>query len=304
MKANVPATFARSETRTLSQTLASDVQQKRLASIFKDPALVARFTSTLIGTVAENEKLAECTHESLIAAALKGVGLGLDLSLGQFSIVPYGDKAQYQPSYKGYAQLAMRSGEYTDIDVMDVREGEYRGKNPKTGKPLFEFIEDDEQREAKPIVGYYAYFELKDGFFRSVYWSRDKILKHADRYSKAFNLEEYNRLVAEGKDKPKFLGNTKSPWYDTDGNQQTMCKKTVLKQLLNSGFAPLSVEMKKIIASDEENEQNSWSSSEVLPIISIDNTTGEVVDTPPAAEIPAETAAPKTKGGQDSFFED
>ncbi|WP_456362467.1 recombinase RecT [Dysosmobacter welbionis] len=100
-------------------------------------------------------------------------------------MVPYKDKkrgtvAQFQLGYKGYIQLAERSGQYLDIDAFPVVEGEYRGRDRFTRRPILEFLEDDGDRESRPVVGYYAYFELNNGFRKVLYWSKDKMLAHVE----------------------------------------------------------------------------------------------------------------------------
>ena len=82
--------------------------------------------------------------------------------------------------------MAIRSGQYKDIDVIEVREGEYLGRNKITGKHQFEFIEDEVERENKPIIGYMAYFEYLNGFYKNLYWSKEKMQKHALEYSQAY----------------------------------------------------------------------------------------------------------------------
>ena len=218
-----------------------------------DPVRAARLVSTLISTVSASEKLQDCSADSIVAAALKGEGMNLSLALGQYSIVPYGKVATYITSYKGYIQLAMRSGLYEDLDAIEIREGEYKGRDPRTGKPRIDFIESDEERENTPVIGYYAFFLLRDGFFRCVYWTRDKVLKHADRYSKAFDLDKYKELL-DGKLTDEEKSKLSAPWYDVGGQQELMCKKTVLRNLLNSGYAPLSIEMQNAMAIDDQAE--------------------------------------------------
>ena len=148
----------------------------------------------------------------------------------------------------------MATGLYADIDCIDVREGEYIGRDFRTGKPKVDFsiYDNDEERESHPVVGYYAYFELKDGMFRGEYWSKEKLLQHAQQYSQAFNIETYNKLVG-GELTPEQQRNVMSgsPWYDVKGyGFERMCKKTVLKSLLNSGYAPLSNEVRQAMAAD------------------------------------------------------
>ena len=96
-------------------------------------------------------------------------------ALGQYWLIPYKNNktgitvCQFQLGVAGYKQLAMRSGQYLDIDAIEVREGEYKGRDKQTGKPVFEFFDDDDVRESLPIIGYLAYFELLNGFKKSGY---------------------------------------------------------------------------------------------------------------------------------------
>jgi len=226
-----------------------------------NPKTAASLVSTLISVVSANEKLKECDGNTIIAAALRGeVGMGLSLALGQYAIVPYGNQAAFQLGDKGLRQLAIRSGQYEDIDCFDVREGEYLGRDPRTRRPLFSWIEDEEEREKRPIAGYYAYYQLNqsnNGFFKGLYWSHEKILSHAGRYSKAFELEKYRALLAgelEESEAKKLRGG--SPWYDLPDSvpHQKMCIKTLMKQLLSDGFAPLEVQ--RAIEADDLEEKS------------------------------------------------
>lgn len=277
-----------------------------------DPRRAASLVSTLISTVSASEQLRSCSPDTIVAAALKGEGMNLSLPLGQYSIVPYGNTATFLISYKGYIQLAMRSGFYEDLDAMDIREGEYKGRDPRTRRPMFEFIDDDDAREKLPIVGYYAFFLLKDGFFKSVYWSREKVLRHADRYSAAFSLEKYNKLLAGELTKDE-AARLSAPWYDTGGQQETMCKKTVLRNLLNSGYAPLSVEMQRTFEDDMRSEETYVpdGTPQTASAIEVDPETGEVKpeqeDATQAAQGVQERAGAgrrRAAEAQDSFFGD
>lgn len=158
-------------------------------------------------------------------------------------------------SDKGYIQLAMSTGFYEDIDCIEVREGEREGRDARTGKPIINLAkyETDEERDTHKIIGYYAYYKLNTGSFRMEYWPMDKLLRHADRYSPAFKLEKYNALIngeLDAKEQSKLLNGT--PWYDVNGGQDRMCKKTVLRSLLNSGYAPLSNEVRSYFNEDRE----------------------------------------------------
>lgn len=212
------------------------------------------FITSITSAVNSNPALAECDSQSIISAALLGQSLHLKPSpqLGYFYMVPYNNKnkgckeAQFQMGYKGYIQLAIRTGEYVDIDAMEIREGEYLGRNKITGKPQFEFIEDDGVRENLPVVGYMAYFEMKNGYIKQIYWSKEKMLNHADEYSKAFNRKSYQD-IQEGKISQRDMWKYSSFWYK---NFDEMAKKTMLRQLL-SKHALLSTEsLTKAVESD------------------------------------------------------
>lgn len=209
-----------------------------------------RFIASVISAVQNTPALQECSNTSILSAALLGEALNLSPSpqLGQFYMVPYKKKnrngevvsvdAQFQLGAKGYKQLAMRTGQYLDLDVIFVREGEYQGRDRLTGKHRFEFIEDDAVREELPVIGYLAYFELLNGFKKQIYWNRTKMEKHADQYSQAFNLEAYRQLQ-EGKIPKKDLWKYSSFWYKSFDE---MAEKTMIRQLI-SKWGIMSIEM-------------------------------------------------------------
>ena len=194
---------------------------------------------------------------------------------------------------KGYIQLAMSTGFYADIDCVEIREGEIEGRSRRTGKPIVNLAkyESDEERQSKPIIGYYGYYELKDGTFRFEYWPMDRLLRHADRYSKAFSYEKFKAMQSgemNPKDVEKLLNG--SPWYDPNGGQDRMCRKTILRQLLNSGYAPLSPEVKTQLMEEASAEDEGMIPDMPMPERTVAST-GEVVETPPAAvEAHQETA--------------
>ena len=253
-----------------------------------DPARAASFISTLISAVNSNNALQKCRPETIISAALRGeIGMGLSLTLGEYGIVPYGDIATFQLQVKGLQRLAIRSGAYSAIDFIDVRAGEYKGRDPRTRRPIFEWIEDDDERENLPIVGYYGFYELNDennNFFRCIYWSHDKILKHADKYSKAFSLKKYNALISGemSADEAKRLQNG-SPWYAAPDERahQKMCEKTIAKQLLGDGLAPK--EIIQAIAKDNAQEGSEspmiyGDGFDTFAAPTVDEATGEIIE--------------------------
>lgn len=214
-----------------------------------------RFISAITSAVTTNQQLSECTNDSIVSAALLGESLKLSPSpqLGQYYIVPfnayqgtdtnkkpiYKKVAQFQLGYKGYIQLAIRSGQYRDIDVIDVREGEYLGRNKATGKFEFDFIEDEDERENLPVIGYMAYFEYLNGFYKSIYWSKEKMEKHALKYSQAYSSDK--------KKKTDYSFWTK----DFDG----MAYKTMIRQLI-SKWGIMSVDFQKAYENDMATIEN------------------------------------------------
>ena len=273
-------------------TISGNAVQNMIMQSLKDPRRAASFTSTLISVVNGSRQLQNCNPASIISAALRGEGMNLSLALGHYSIVPYGENANYQLSYKGLAQLATRSGQYKDFGVFDVRKGEYKGADPRTRQPIIEWA-DENEREKLPLEGFYGFYELQNGFFKSIYWSHEKILNHADRYSKAFSKAKYEQLLS-GKMAKQDADKLRqgSPWYDEPLSEAhlKMCKKTVLIQLLNDGTAPLSLEMSSAIKEDVAQEKYGeliYDSDPVVQhmnapieedVVAVDTDTGEVVE--------------------------
>ncbi len=198
-----------------------------------------QFTTSLISLVNANKNIAACEPLTVIQSALTAASMDLPVNqnLGFAYIVPYKNhgrmEAQLQVGWKGFVQLAQRSGKFKTINTTDVRLGEVSSRDRMTGELGFEWCNDSDDRSKLPIVGYLAYFELLNGFNKSLYLTKAEVEAHANRYSKAY----------KNKGKSTF----KSPW-ETDFD--LMAQKTVLKQLL-SKFAPLSTEMQDAIVADQ-----------------------------------------------------
>ena len=236
---------------SFSQILAMPSYQTMLANAIQDTPRRQRFITTIISAVNATPALKNCTPDSIITAALQMESLGLPYGMGDAYIIPYGDKATFQIGARGYITLAMRSGAYQDIDTIEIREGEFKGRDKRSGKPMFEFIEDEDVREDLPIIGYLAHFTLLNGFQAQEYFSKYKMLKWANRYSQAFDIELYNRYVVyqetgEGLT-DKELRLCSAPWYETFDE---MAFKTVLKRLL-SKKGILSVELVEAFKKDK-----------------------------------------------------
>lgn len=211
-----------------------------------------QFITSVVSAVTNNPALAECDRGTILSAAMQGAALDLSPSpvLGHYYLVPYNRKdapkaAQFQIGYKGYIQLAIRSGQYRRINVLEIRDGELKAWNPMTENIMVEIIEDDEVRENLPVVGYYAMFELTNGFQKAMYWSKKKMEQHADRYSKAFSLDSFKKLQA-GQIPKGDMWKYSSFWYvDFD----EMAFKTMLRRLL-SKWGVMSIELQTAIDRD------------------------------------------------------
>ena len=156
-----------------------------------------RFISSVVSAVNNNPALQECTNQSILSAALLGESLNLSPSpqLGQYYMVPFNDKnkgkvAQFQLGYKGYIQLAIRSGQYKKLNVLGIKEGELIRFDPLNEEIVVKLIEDEEAREQAPTIGYYAMFEYTNGFRKAMYWSRRKMEAHALKYSKGYQAKK------------------------------------------------------------------------------------------------------------------
>lgn len=236
-----------------SVAIQSDMYKKLINNTLGDPKKATRFIASITSAVATNPALQECEPSSIVAGALVGEALELSPSpvLGEYYLVPFKNskegvtKAQMQIGYKGYLHLAIRSGQYKDIDVFEIHEGEFKGRDKETGKFKFEFIENEAERLSKPVIGYMGYFELLNGFRKTLYISKEEMEKHANTYSKAFNLEDYKKLQA-GQIPEKDLWKYSSFWYK---NFDTMAFKTVLRQLI-SKWGIMSIQLQEAFTKD------------------------------------------------------
>lgn len=188
-----------------------------------------QFMASVLTLANSNKLLGECDpiklyNCCLMAAALK---LPFNQNLGQAYIVPFKGEPQLQIGWKGFIQLAQRSGQFKRINCSDVREGEITDRDRLTGEVYFDWL-DDTEREQKPVVGYVAYFELLNGYQQTLYMSRAEVEAHAKKYSQTY--------------KQGF-----GVWKD---NFDAMARKTLIKRILNQ-FAPLSVDMAKAMEYDQ-----------------------------------------------------
>lgn len=216
-----------------------------------------RFISSIVSAVQSTPALQECTSPSIVNAALLGEALNLSPSpqLGQFYMVPFDNKkkgckeAQFQLGYKGYIQLAIRSGYYKKLNVLAIKEGELVRYDPLDEEVEVDLIDDDILREEAPTMGYFAMFEYENGFRKTLYWSKKKMLAHAEKYSFAFYKNGGARsleLLEQGKIPEKDMWKYSSFWFkDFDG----MALKTMLRQLI-SKWGIMSIDLQNAIDKD------------------------------------------------------
>lgn len=194
-----------------------------------------RFISSIISAVETNPQLQECTNPSILSAALLGEALKLSPSpqLGQYYMVPFKNKGKYEAQfilgYKGYIQLAIRSGYYKKLNVVAIKEGELVRYDPLEEEIKVKLIEDEIEREQTPTIGYYAMFEYENGFRKAIYWSRQKMEAHALRYSKGYQAKK---------------GFT---FWEKDFDSMAM--KTMLRQII-SKWGIMSIDLQKAYESD------------------------------------------------------
>lgn len=230
-----------------------DGYKRMINNTLGNPQKAARFVAAITSAVSTNPALAECDPSTIVSAGLLGEGLNLSPSpqLGQYFLVPFKDRknnrtvCQFLLGYKGYIQLATRTGEYKRINAMPIKEGELVRYNPFDDEIVLEYIENYELRETLPTIGYYAMFEYHNGFRKVMYWSKDKMLAHADKYSAAFSAQGYKDLQ-DGKVNQRDMWKYSSFWYnDFDG----MAFKTMLRQLI-SKWGLMSTDMQKAYEAD------------------------------------------------------
>lgn len=194
------------------------------------------FITSVISAVNTNESLKECTNQSILAGALLGESLKLSPSpqLGQYFLVPFNDKnkgkvATFQLGYKGYIQLAIRSGQYKKLNVLAIKEGELIRFDPLTEEIEVKLIDDEDAREQAETIGYYAMLEYTNGFRKAIYWSKKKMEAHALKYSKGYQAKK---------------GYT---FWEKDFD--AMAYKTMLRHLI-SRWGVMSIDMQNAIDGD------------------------------------------------------
>lgn len=230
-----------------------------VAAFLRNPTVVARteallkedagkFTAGLLAAVNTNPTLAQCTPVTVYNAALTAAALKLPInsSLGFAYLVPYHNnkkvvgedgkerwvktwEAQFQMGYRGFIQLAQRSGQYKRIAAAPIYEGQLIDEDPLNG-----YTFDWKAKESDKVIGYVCRFELLNGFTNDLYMTAEEMEAHGAKYSQSYKSD-------------KQYKNNKSLW-STDFH--TMALKTVLK-LNISKWGPMSVDMQKAVESDQ-----------------------------------------------------
>lgn len=240
---------------TFSQFMASPVVMNKVNSVVggKDGQ---RFITAVVSAVSNNPALSECSQSTILSAAFLGESLKLSPSpqLGQYYMVPFNTKngkvAQFQLGYKGYIQLAIRSGMYKKLNVLAIKEGELIKYDPLNEELEVRLIDDEITREQAKTIGYYAMFEYTNGFRKTMYWSKEKMEAHALKYSKGYQAKKGYTFWEK----------------DFDG----MAYKTMLRQLI-SKWGIMSIDMQTAIDGD-------------MAVIEEDGTK-EYIDNPNAVDV-------------------
>lgn len=242
MKATNALARPAEKAQSFSAFITAPAMQERINALAASREDGAQFMTAITSAVTTNPDLQRCSHMSILNCALMGLSLKLTPSpqMGQYYMIPFDDKesgpqATFILGYKGYVQLAIRSGQYRKLNVLPVKAGELVRYDPLEEEIQIRLIENDDEREAAPTVGYFAIFETISGYRKTLYWSRAKMEAHAKRYSKGYQS-----------DLDKGASNTF--WSkDFDG----MAIKTMLRQMI-SKWGPMSVDLQRGIEADTE----------------------------------------------------
>ncbi len=265
-----------------SLVLQSKAIQNLINNTLGDPQRARNYVTAISSAVAVNPDLQLCDPFTIINASLVGESLGLSPSpqLGHYYMVPFNDKnrgkvAVFQMGYKGYIQLAMRSGYYKKLNVVAVKEGELIKYDQFNEEIEIKEIEDDEVRENTETIGYYAMFEYLNGFRKTMYWSKKKMQAHAIKYSQG-----YKNDVQKG-----------TNWTFWSKDFDGMAFKTMLRQLI-SKWGIMSIELQKAFETDmgvihtDNKVEYIDNDGSIEPITSLTAQESEVVEDEPVQEKP------------------
>lgn len=275
--------------QTFSAFLATDAMKRKVNEMVGGEK-GQQFVTAIISAVSANPQLAECDNASIVSAALVGQALNLSPSpqLGQFYMVPFNDSkrgckvAQFQIGYKGYIQLAIRSGQYKKLNVLAIKKGELKKYDPLNEEIEVELIENEEDREKEETIGYYAMFEYLNGFRKTLYWSKEKMEAHAIKYSMGYRAKKGYTFWEK----------------DFDG----MAYKTMLRQLISKwGIMSIDLTMQKALESDmaviNDNGTYDYVDNNELETIEVENAEQEKTE-----EKEIEPTHIESNEGTDFFF--
>ena len=238
--------------QSLVEYLQIDAVKRQIINVLGEKRAM-RFATSIVSAYQATPALRECTNSSIVNAALLGEALDLSPApqMGHYHLVPFNNRAkgckevQFVLGYKGLLQLAVRSGCYKKLNVLPIKQGELVRFDPLEEEIEVSIIPDEEVREKSPTIGYYAMFLYENGFRKAMYWSKEKMLSHADRYSAAFSKASYEK-IQKGEIPEKDLWKYSSFWYkDFD----SMAVKTMLKQLI-SKWGIMSIDIQRAFVSD------------------------------------------------------
>lgn len=231
---------------TFSEFISSPKSKMVIKNALSDRKRCERFTASLVSVVSLNSELETCTPVSILKSALLAESHGLSLSpqMGQCYLMPRGNskegctEAVLSISYIGLVQLALRSGQYRQLNVLSIKKGELEIWNPLTEELRINFIKDSEERECAETIGYVSCLEYLNGFRKTLYWSRGEMELYAKRYVLAYRKRNPNSLWVKDFD--------------------MMAYKTMLRQLITK-WGIMSSEMQTVFEQEEsfdDNEEN------------------------------------------------
>ena len=277
-QAAAPAQKPQTPTQQLSAMIAGKAMQEQFRNALGDNA--GTFTASLIEMVASDQNLQKCPPAQIVAEALKAASFDLPINkaLGFAYIIPRNLKNQgvtpvFQMGYKGWIQLALRTGEYRTINADVVYEGEMIRADKLRGT-----INLDGERKSDKVVGYFAYIELVNGFSKTFYMTLEQVAHHAIQYGTVPRGVTEEKLAERAGQVPTGLG-----WW---GNFDSMALKTVLGLLIRK-YGYMSIKMQRAATAESvSDEENAIAPKDAMTAVSAEYT--EVVD--PGEETPTEEA--------------
>ncbi len=267
--ANDVTTQQQNQPQSLQQLMNSGAVMKKLNDVLGSEKKAASFVSSVISVANGNNMLRNCNPITVLGSAMVAATLDLPVvpTLGLAYIVPYKGQCQFQLGYKGLIELAERSGQFKNIIDEVVYEGQLVKKNKFTGE--YEF--DEDAKTSDRVIGYMARMDLVNGFSKTIFWTKEEVEAHANKFSQAFRSKRG------------------TPWIS---DFDAMARKTVLKALF-AKYAPKSVAIQNAIKFDQAVvKPNENLTDEDLQI---DSCEVQYMDNEPAQDAVVEEVAPSTE---------